>query len=235
VVCRVVRLDGPGPDTVVRTPVLWRRKSERSIFAALGISLDGLEPGKYRLVAFADDGAARPGAVQTADFSVVVPEERFGAVEGQTRLVGLSESEARHYRELQFIATPAELAYYNSLSDSGREAYLVRFWKRHDLAEFSRRMDVADSRYSAARVRGAQTDRGRIYITYGEPDAVEQRVMEMESRPREYWHYYGPGYSFIFVDIRADGNYRLVWTNSPHEGPTGLTQYLTPEEQEQFR
>jgi hypothetical protein len=72
-------------------------------------------------------------------------------------------------------------------------------------------------------------------VKYGEPDAVEQRVHDVESKPREYWQYYRLGYRFIFIDLRGEGDYRLAFADSPDERGTGLEQYLTPEEQEGLR
>lgn len=234
--CRLIRRGTTGDaDTVVRAPVLRRRESGGTMATALGMSIAGLDTGRYELVVIVQEKIGSTPAVRTAEFQVIPAELPAQHTGGVWRLSRLSEAEQRYYRDLQLIATPAELAYYNSLSDSGKEAFLVRFWQRHDLSEYARRMGTADSRYSTAVRRGVQTDRGRIYVTYGEPDGIEQRLMDMESRPREYWQYYRLGYVFIFVDIRNDGNYRLVYTNCPSEPPTGLTHYLTPEEQQQFR
>jgi hypothetical protein len=84
-------------------------------------------------------------------------------------------------------------------------------------------------------VRGFNTDRGRVYVKYGEPDAIEQKVIEAETRPREYWHYYNTGYIFVFIDLSGDANYRLAWTNAKGEPKTGYESYLTVEEQDQFK
>lgn len=234
--CRLVKRGTAGEvDTVVRAPTLWRRSFDGTLATALGLSIAGLDTGRYELVVIVRDRPDRVPAVRTAEFRVVPAEPQVQGTGVTPRLSSLSEAEQRYYHDLRFVATPAELAYYNSLSDSGREAFLVKFWRRHDLGEYARRMEMADRRYSTTLRRGTQTDRGRVLVTYGEPDGVEQRVMDMESRPREYWQYYRLGYVFVFVDIRNDGNYRLVYTNCPSEPPTGLTHYLTPEEQEQFR
>jgi len=230
--CWVVRREGRLDDTVVRAPPVFRSKTGTGASAALGVSIDGLQPGRYELLVSAGDSAGDRAAVRGAEFTVSPARTRADATPYRLEL---TESSRRHYRELQYVATPTELSYYGALSDSGKESYLAWFWQRHDLAEFSRRMDVAEARYARANAAGVRTDRGRVYVTYGEPDAVEQRVMDVEARPREYWHYYQLGHVFIFVDIRGDGNYRLVYSNSPSEQPTGLGQYLTPDEQQQYR
>jgi GWxTD domain-containing protein len=143
--------------------------------------------------------------------------------------------ERKYYDQIQYLTTPKQLAYYKALSETGKDAYLAKFWSVRNLGEFSRRMETADVKYHLPKVAGHNTDRGRIYVKYGEPDAIEQKVIETETRPREYWHYYNTGYAFVFIDIRGDGNYRLAWTNAKEEPKTGFESYLTVEEQDQFK
>jgi GWxTD domain-containing protein len=204
-----------------------------SVASALGVSVDGVKPGEYSL------------AVELADLAAgqsVVGERplRIGSADaGQpgkfVKLDNLTEREQRYSREIQHLATPREMAYYKALSDSGKEAYLAWFWSRHNLTEFSRRMEAAEARFHTQKTSGVKTDRGRVYVKYGEPDAIEQKVIETDIRPREYWHYYTNGYVFVFIDIRGDGNFRLAWTNAKEEPPTGFEGYLSEEEQEQFK
>jgi len=229
----VTRSRGGRPDTVVKTQPLARQKQGTSTAYALGVSMAGVEPGTYTLGLELTDLAAKQSATASRDFVIGSAAPEAGAV--ATRLDKLSPLERKYYDQIQYLATPNQLAYYKALSDSGKLAYLAKFWGVRDLTEFSRRMETADGRFRQPKVLGYNTDRGRIYVKYGEPDAIEQKVIETETRPREYWHYYGTGYVFIFVDIRGDANYRLVWTSAKAESKTGLEYYLTPDEEEQFR
>lgn len=218
-------------DTIFHSQPIIRSKTGTRGAAAVEISLDSIIPGTYRLAVEAMDR----GSVATAS-AVVNLVAGDGAVPpaGGYQLQ-LTPQEQKYYRDLQYIATPRELDYYHRLSPEGKEAYLAWFWSRHNLQEFVRRREVVETRFGTGRTPGIKTDPGRIYVKYGEPDAVERKTMEMEVKPREYWFYYQSGLTFIFVDLRGDGNYRLVWTNSPDEPKTGLEYLLTPEEQNQFR
>jgi GWxTD domain-containing protein len=154
------------------------------------------------------------------------------------RLNDLSLLERKYYGELDYIATGLELQHYKTLGDSSKEQYLAWFWGRRgraSLTEFARRMETAKQRYSTARTSGIKEDRGRIYVKYGEPDEVERTVIEVDRRPREYWKYYGLGYTFVFIDLRSDNVYRLAWTDSPDIPITGYEKYLTEDELELFR
>ena len=229
----IIRSRAGKPDTVVKTPPLVKPKHGTSVAYALGVSVAGVEPGAYTLGIELTDVAARQTVGAGEDFvlGTVLPEPAAVGLAPQ----GLTPVEQKHYDQIQYLATPGELAYYRKLSENGKQAYLAKFWGMRNLAEFSRRMETADDKYQQPKVAGHDTDRGRIYVKYGEPDAIEQKVIETESRPREYWHYYNTGYVFIFIDVRQDGDYRLAWTNAKGEPKTGFESYLTVDEQEQYK
>jgi GWxTD domain-containing protein len=228
----VRRRGEPARDTVVQSGFQLHPKAGTDVAAAFGLGVAALDPGGYTLAVALTDLVNRKTVVGERDF--LVGAELAPAAQSP-QLESLSERERRYYHEIQCLTTPAEFARYQALSDAGKEAYLAWFWPRHNLTEFARRMETADNRFRRPKQSGIATDRGRIYVKYGEPDGVEQRVIETDVRPREYWHYYGAGYTFVFVDVRGDGNYRLAWTNSKDEPPTGLEQYLTDEEQQEYK
>jgi GWxTD domain-containing protein len=219
-------------DTLVRTPPLRRPKQGTDVAYAMGVSMAGVDPGTYTLGLELTDVASRRSATASWDFAigVLAPD----AVRSGTAIDGLSPTERKYYDQIRYLATPKQMAYYKALSDTGKTSYLAKFWGVRDLKEFSRRMETAAGRFQQPKTAGYNTDRGRIYVKYGEPDAIEQKVVEAETRPREYWHYYNTGNVFVFVDIRGDANFRLAWTNAKDEPKTGLESYLTLEEQEQF-
>ncbi|KAA3634185.1 MAG: hypothetical protein DWP97_07625 [Calditrichaeota bacterium] len=84
-------------------------------------------------------------------------------------------------------------------------------------SEFYRRISVANQNFSYIYNNGWRTDRGRIYILYGEPDQVDDYPIVPDRRPYQEWHYYtGSQYrKFVFVDVNLDGDYRLVY---PYDG-----------------
>lgn len=229
----ITRAHDGRPDTVVRTPTLTKEKHGASVAYALGITLAGLGAGAYTLHLELIDVAGGESVSTVRDFTIgAATTETVGSGWSPARL---SPLERKYFDRIEHLATTNQLAYYRALSDSGKSAYLAKFWSARNLAEFSRRMETAESRFRQPKTPGANTDRGRVYVKYGEPDAIEQKVAEAEARPREYWHYYGTGYAFVFVDIRGDANYRLVWTNAKEEPKTGLELYLTEGEREQFK
>lgn len=101
------------------------------------------------------------------------------------------------------------------------------FWLEHDptpgtpenelKTEFYHRVSIANQRFTIMRRDGWRTDRGRIYIQYGEPDQIDDYPVAAGGQPYQQWHYYryGPYRKFTFVDEHEDGDYRLQF---PYDG-----------------
>lgn len=89
-------------------------------------------------------------------------------------------------QEMSLVLTDAELRSFRAMSRGDREIYLDSFWKELDPtsgtalnevnAEFERRIAYANAHYSETE-KGIYTDRGMIYIRYGQPDDVQIQVM----------------------------------------------------------
>ena len=109
---RVIR-EG-GADTVVETGLLARAKSGPDVSAAFGLSLHGVKPGQYRLLVALTDFAVRRTAIADKRLRVGGDESPAGPA---PRLEGLTERELRYYRQVQYLATPRQLAFYQTLTD----------------------------------------------------------------------------------------------------------------------
>lgn len=107
--------------------------------------------------------------------------------------------------------------------------FLNQFWSRYDddpstpevpaRELFSLRVEEADRRFTTSRLPGHKTDRGRIYILYGEPDERETHPFDVEAKPYEIWRYNQTegGLIFVFVDRSGMGEYLLVHSNKRGE------------------
>lgn len=75
--------------------------------------------------------------------------------------------------------------------------------------EFYTRADYALKEFATPNKRnGIYSDRGRIYIKYGEPSDIE-RVYSDKNQITEIWKYEQLNLEFVFVDKTGFGNYRL--------------------------
>ena len=91
--------------------------------------------------------------------------------------------------EAHFLLDDPDLeARYAEYTAGEQEAYLDRFWKERDPTPLSAQNEERDKFYQRVRyanehyaiqglVKGMLSDRGRVYIRYGEPDEIRQQVM----------------------------------------------------------
>lgn len=75
------------------------------------------------------------------------------------------------------------------------------FYKRIDYCEASFRYIDGDG--------GAFSDRGKVYIKYGQPEKIERNTSN-EDKIVETWYYQNPKRTFVFVDKEGTGKYLLV-------------------------
>lgn len=84
--------------------------------------------------------------------------------------------------EMRTLLGQGELELLKSLSPGERGAWIESYWAERDPSpgtawnelreEHYRRIRVANVRFAALRMKGMETDRGRVYIRYGEPDEI---------------------------------------------------------------
>lgn len=123
---------------------------------------------------------------------------------------------------LRYVATDEEVDALRNTPPADRAERWAEFWKPRDPTpgteenefkdEFIRRKNHADRVFRGAGP-GWRTDRGRIYILYGEPDSVERDPVPRRGFPVEVWVYDTLGLRFVFLDRTGFGDFRLV------EGP----------------
>lgn len=118
---------------------------------------------------------------------------------------------------MSYILTYKEYKQVTELEEPEQLEFIKHYWKQLDPTpktvynevkeEFFRRIKRVNAEYSEFG-SGWQSDRGRIYIIYGEPDQVEKTQRNAEGYSFEIW-YYPHGKQFIFIDEGLFGNYRL--------------------------
>ena len=166
-----------------------------------------LEVGNY----FARAGvAALDGGdeqVRRARFRVVTSPKSWG------------EDFDRMIAQISYVASREDIERLLDAPPDGREEAWESFWRRNDPVpeteenefkiEFLRRLAEANSRFRST-VDGWQTDMGRVYVQYGEPDDVESQPVGRLLNAWETWYYYNEHTKFIFVDREGFGEFKLV-------------------------
>ncbi|PJA97500.1 MAG: hypothetical protein CO129_00845 [Ignavibacteriales bacterium CG_4_9_14_3_um_filter_34_10] len=141
-----------------------------------------------------------------------------------TEFAVLSEEECDEmFASAQYIAGGSEIEKFKKLSgaESKRE-FLFQFWKMRDTDPstpenefkniFNQRISHVDMKYRAFNKRGIKTDRGRVYLIYGEPDEIELHPNDYDKKPYEIWYYNSieGGVLFVFGDLTGYSDYELI-------------------------
>ncbi|MCD6097311.1 GWxTD domain-containing protein [bacterium] len=123
--------------------------------------------------------------------------------------------------KLSLIASSTELdSIRNAKTDEEKLSIWENFWKRRDPSPGTAENEAKDEYYRRIRwanehlsglLPGWTSDRGQIYILYGEPDEIEVHPFELNSKPYEIWYYYQLDKEFIFVDKTGFGDYILYY------------------------
>jgi GWxTD domain-containing protein len=191
------------------------------------VPVSGIPGGAYELRVTVHDLASGLRASSTKKFMMIYGFEQLSPTMSDSS--NFTESDASLMEQvIKYISTSDEKAMYKDLDLPGKKAFLAQFWDRRNprpgspVNEFKnevfRRFAYANQYYSTTlleRTDGWKTDRGRIYITYGNPDNITRHPSSMGQKPYETWHYDRlPGQSggdyCLFVDLDGYGNYRLV-------------------------
>lgn len=206
------------------------------------LDISELGPGKYRLLLIATDHDAGSETVAARSFAIVDTASVHSGIADPSD-VDLMVDIAYYY------LSEAEKLQLNYLSSEGKKSFIKQFWQSKDddpttpdnpvynnavqrfnyaVEQYSTRSDLKD---------GWKTDRGRVYITYGPPDMVEDVPISSHRQPYTKWTYYqieggvstsGNGVIFIFSNDYIAGavDYRLVHSNHPHEKYSAVWQRI---------
>ncbi len=202
--------------------------------AAFGEALDiyGFRPGAYRLLAIASDPATGQADTGSVRFAVVSPE----AVAIAAARVKQGTSADTSYDDLTleekgqlvfYLLTPQQKKTLNSLTNEGKETFLNQYWAESntnprtgetvDRTDLIRRFRFANARFSTNETRddGWSTDRGRVYMTYGHWDEIDDFKAPRVGPPYQIWYFQSieEGKVFVFIDERGNEEYRLVHSN----------------------
>lgn len=191
------------------------------------VPIKGVPGGTYELHIEVKDLATGLKTSSAKRFMMIYGFEQLSPTMADS--TAFTESDAALMEQvIKYISSAEEKNMYRELDLEGKKAFLVQFWDRKNpkpgspVNEFKnevfRRFAYANQYYSTtivAKDDGWRTDRGRIYITFGNPDNIERHPSSMGQKPYERWFYDRlPGQSgndyCLFVDQDGYGNYRLV-------------------------
>ncbi len=224
---QIISAEGQTVKEAVRGP---RKYGVKTGLDAASMNVTAIMPGKYvyRLLVF--DDRAQELARSEKTFFVYNPHLQAPATAplvssfAAAELSGLSAAEMDlEFQQAKYISTNDENKMYAQIqTESGKREFLASFWGKIEAGrlgrppikrvEYMRRVAVANQLYKAFSKDGWRTDRGRVFILYGEPDHVARATGDASSRPYVTWVYYGieKGVEFVFVDRVGSSDYQLV-------------------------
>lgn len=131
--------------------------------------------------------------------------------------------------EVEFLLKRDKFRLPDSVTIAEKADFLDEFWRQYDDGSDSRdgvarlrfkaRIEEVNSRWTTSRNPGYRTDRGRVYVLYGEPDSRETHPYDIHAKPYEIWNYdkLEGGVIFVFIDRSNLNEYFLAHSSKPGE------------------
>lgn len=164
------------------------------------------EPGLYSLsVVYTMNG----DTLHTLDkpMFVEVVREVYAAGSSGTQIT------ERRLDVLPVLLNSEEAELYRRLDDTAKALYYHNYWNARpgEHQGFLARCAVVTARYGSLGREGYESDRGRVYLLYGEPDEVESNPFSTIQAPYTVWYYYGNQQNmFVFADLMGNGDYLQI-------------------------
>jgi GWxTD domain-containing protein len=123
---------------------------------------------------------------------------------------------------LRYFADPSRLGALRDAAPEARASAWMTFWRETDpepqtteheaLRDYFRRLVTVNERFREEASAGWLTERGKVFITLGEPDQIlEQGDVGIGSRGRlQIWQYLQHRAQFVFVDQSGFGRWRMT-------------------------
>ncbi|NOY76926.1 MAG: GWxTD domain-containing protein [Calditrichaeota bacterium] len=200
-------------------------KPGRTAIDVRGFNVIGFPSGTYTLKFAVRDLNSGEIRTQTRSFRIEnLTEKILRQAEARRSEAPAEISDAKleqTIRQIQYLLNPEQKRMLKKLSREGKIQFLANFWKSRDpnpatqinefQQEFYKRLNYANRHYGGHKLKGWQTDRGRILILYGPPDEIERHRYELDYKPYEIWHYYKLGGRVcVFSDLDGMGIYTLI-------------------------
>lgn len=149
----------------------------------------------------------------------IVIEQALAQVKLEEEFVNELSNEELVYsiKAITAIAPPADITMINDLLKNknvrGQKMYLYGFWlkenKHQPKAAYESYMEVAravDDMFQSGFRNGFETDRGYIYLKYGQPSDITRNEQEPSAPPYEIW-------SYNTVEETRQNNVRFIFYN----------------------
>ncbi|MCD6204793.1 MAG: GWxTD domain-containing protein [Candidatus Marinimicrobia bacterium] len=209
-----------------------KKKPGTSAVEIKGVDITDIHSGLYQFQITVRDENANEEIVGSKRFYIAKnDQDKFTAQSiKEVNLSSLSESELDAlFDPLKYFANDKERRMFRKSNVDGKRTIIANFWETRDPDpstplneaeyQYQQRKAYADLHFSSQQKEGWRTDRGRIYMIYGEPSEIERFPSSLETKPYQIWHYYEieGGIYFVFVDKTGFGMLELVHSTARNE------------------
>jgi GWxTD domain-containing protein len=185
----------------------------------------------YTLIITLVDSAGNYGCTSSKKFFVynpsIIEKEELSKEVGNaltSEFGAMSDEELDDvYAKTKYLVTSQESKKYEKITTTqGKREFLYKFWKDRDydlttqeneaFKEYLQKIEVANQKYGSMQKIGWKSDRGRIFLIYGEPSEVERFPNSGDTKPYEIWHYneLQGGTICVFGDLSGFSDYMLI-------------------------
>lgn len=206
-------------------------RKNNSVVDAGALNISKLTTGAYTLTISLTDTITNLSVYSSKKFFIYNPDiiDTSTSISGEitflsSEFANMSDEEVdKVFQQSRYIASQNELSQWKNLSDyNAKRNFLFNFWKTRDdqpstpqnemKNEYFKRVEYANSRFGNIQREGWKTDRGRVYIIYGEPSQIDRYPNQLDMKPYEIWTYESieGGVIFVFGDITGFNDYTLL-------------------------
>jgi GWxTD domain-containing protein len=237
-----------GERVVYRTPVSEVEVVSGGVPFTGHLSLAGLPPGEYQLAMTVGDELE--GQRRLASFEMLSPDHAVaaGTATGSYEadyFATLSDEELEQtFGGVALLITNTERSTFEALPPDAKRRYLTEFFQRQDpnpgtpgnafLDDYLNRIATIRARYDETVGTEERmpwyTDRGRIYLKYGEPQdrVVNYSPSDLGSPtqtyggafagepPYEIWQYQMTSFVYLFIQDDRFDHWRLIYSTDPN-------------------
>jgi len=201
-----------------------------------GLNVIALPAGVYHLNVEATEPVSQKSVSANKKFRVYKPDknkkpEQEVNPEIADVLMNQSEDELKQeFAFVSYLAGSMEKQVWKGLTEKiSMQKFLTEFWKRRaDAAQlplqiyrerYLQNVEFVNANFGSVQRQGWMTDRGRVFLLYGQPNEIERNPSTMDRVPFDIWHFYNleGGVTFIFADLTGFGIYELIHSSYSKE------------------
>ena len=175
--------------------------------------------------------------------NTIIEPKKDTVVESESLTYGVSSDSLEYYlgsllpisNTLEYRALTGNL---DKLTEEQKENYFINFWQTRygvngitEWEKYRKRVLYVEGRFGNKVKQGYLTDMGRVYLKYGAPNDIIEKLNEQGTYPYAIWHYYRANnrsnVRFVFYHSTAvSQDFELIHSDMPGEITNNNWKYM---------